>query len=101
MWPAIPPLQAGLAERRLLLLLRAACAHQLWCPALQVIMTNSYHGMNIILLNRGYSTITQTINIPNSPNSAYYWGSWSNGQQRVLQVRCRPASLFLSRHSAS
>ena len=52
-------------------------------------MTNSYHGMNIVLLNRGYNTVIQTININNSP-SAWYWGSWSNGQLWVFQVRGRP-----------
>lgn len=65
---------------------------QLWGAALQVIMTNSYHGMNIILLNRGYNTVAQTINISNSPNSAWYWGSRSNGQLWVFQVRGRPFS---------
>ena len=60
-------------------------------------MTNSYHGMNIILLNRGYNTVAQTININNSPNSALYWGSWSNGQLWVFHVRGRPDCLCLAR----
>ena len=53
-------------------------------------MTKSYRGMNIILLNRGYSTVQgQTISISNSP-SAQYGGSWSNGQLWVFQVRGHP-----------
>ena len=55
-------------------------------------MTNSYHGMNIILLNRGYNTVAQTITI----NGANYWGSWSNGQLWVFQARGRPDRLRLT-----
>lgn len=50
-------------------------------------MTKSYLGMTFILLNRSYNSVSQTINIQNSP-SALYWGSTTTGQQWVFGVRC-------------
>ena len=50
-------------------------------------MTRHYLGMTFILLNRSYDTVSQTINIQNSP-SALYWGPTTNGQQWVFGVRC-------------
>ena len=55
--------------------------------AVQVMMTKSYLGMTFILLNRSYNTVSQTINIQNSP-SALYWGPTTGGQQWVFGVRC-------------
>ena len=57
------------------------------CAAPQVIMTKSYLGITFILLNRSYNTVSQTITIQNSPQTALYWGSFTTGQQWVFGVR--------------
>ena len=59
--------------------------------ARQVIMTKSYSGITIILLNRSYNTVIQTTNIVSNP-SPWYWGSYGNGQQWIFGVR-RPGNL--------